>query len=94
MIMTEFITRNYGQTEFEIIIKTDNKEHYEAAENFARRLIDHAKPMTKADSIRAMSDVELARELSRIAIWDRTQVSKAKAIGLEKVMLDILQQLD
>lgn len=42
--MTEFITRNYGNENFEIIIKTDSKEHYKATENFARWLIDHAKP--------------------------------------------------
>lgn len=57
--MTEFITRNYGQKEFEVIIKTDRKEHYKAAEYFARNLIDHAKPQTNADRIRAMSDEEL-----------------------------------
>lgn len=44
--MTEFITRNYGNESFEVIIKTDSKEHYKATENFARRLIDHAKPVT------------------------------------------------
>ena len=61
--MTEFITRNYGSKEFEVIIKTDNKEHYEATQDFARRLIDHAKPMTNADRIRAMTDSELAEFL-------------------------------
>ena len=29
--MTEFITRNYGQKEFEGIIKTDSIEHYKTA---------------------------------------------------------------
>ena len=58
--MTEFITRCYGQKEFEVIIKTDSKEHYKATEEFARRLIDHAKPMTNADRIRSMTDEELA----------------------------------
>ncbi len=58
--MTEFITRNYGNKEYEIIIKTDSKEHYKATEDFARRLIDHAKPKTNADRIRAMTDEELA----------------------------------
>ncbi len=58
--MTEFITRNYGNEDFEIIIKTDSKNHYKATEDFARRLIGHAKPMTNADRIRAMSDEELA----------------------------------
>jgi hypothetical protein len=43
--MTEFISRNYGSKEFEVIIKTDNKNHYVAAEFFARRLIDHCKPI-------------------------------------------------
>lgn len=62
--MTEFITRNYGNKEFEIIIKTDSREHYEVTEDFARRLIDHAKPMTNADRIRTMMDKELADLLS------------------------------
>ena len=57
--MTEFISRSYGQKEFELIIKTDSKEHAKAAEDFARRLIGHAKPQTQADRIRAMSDEEL-----------------------------------
>ena len=58
--MTEFITRNYGNKEFEVIIKTDSKEHYKEIQDFARKLIDHAKPQTNADRIRAMSDEELA----------------------------------
>ena len=57
--MTEFISRKYGKEGYEIIIKTDNHEHYRAAEEFARRLIDHAKPMTNADRIRSMTDKEL-----------------------------------
>lgn len=64
--MTEFITRNYGNKEYEIIIKTDSKEHYKATEDFARRLIDHAKPKTNADRIRAMSDEELAAQLAEV----------------------------
>lgn len=44
--MTEFISRNYGNEGYEVIIKTDSHEHYKAAEDFARRLIDHAKPAT------------------------------------------------
>ena len=66
--MTEFITRNYGQKEFEVIIKTDNKDHYKATEDFARKLIDHAKPLTNADRIRAMSDEELAESLSKTVV--------------------------
>lgn len=61
--MTEFISRNYGNEGYEIIIKTDSHEHYRATEDFARRLIGHAKPMRNADKIRAMSDEELARWL-------------------------------
>lgn len=44
--MTEFIARNHGCECYEIIIKTTNHDHYKAAEDFARRLIDHAKPAT------------------------------------------------
>lgn len=59
--MTEFITRSCkAESRYEVIIKTDSEEHYKATEDFARRLIDHAKPKTKADRIRAMSDEELA----------------------------------
>ena len=61
--MTEFISRNYGNEGYEIIIKTDSHEHYRATEEFARRLIDHAKPATNADKIRAMSDEELVELL-------------------------------
>ena len=42
--MTEFISRKHGQKGYEIIIKTDSEEKYKAAENFARKLIDHEKP--------------------------------------------------
>ena len=58
--MTEFITRNYGNKEFEVIIKTDSEEHYKETQDFARKLIDHAKPQTNADRIRSMNDEELA----------------------------------
>ena len=61
--MTEFISRNYGNEGYEIIIKTDSHEHYRATEDFARRLIDHSKPATNADRIRTMSDEELAKLL-------------------------------
>lgn len=62
--MTEFITRNYGNKEFEVIIKTDNNEHYEASQDFARMLIGHGKNMTNADRLRAMSDREIAEFLA------------------------------
>ena len=68
--MTEFITRNYGQKEFEVIIKTDNKDHYKATEDFVRKLIDHAKPQTHADRIRAMSDEELGKFLGECKFCD------------------------
>lgn len=58
--MTEFISRKYAMEGYEIIIKTDSHEHYRSAEEFARRLIDHSKPMTNADRIRSMTDEELA----------------------------------
>ena len=61
--MTEFISRNYANNAFEVIIKTDDKEHYKATEKFARQLIDHAKPMTNLDRFRAMTDKEVARFL-------------------------------
>ena len=61
--MTEFISRKHGHSCYEVIIKTTDHKHYAAAEDFARRLIDHAKPMTIADRIRSMSDVELAKWL-------------------------------
>ena len=57
--MTEFISRKYGKEGYEIIIKTDSHEHYRATEDFARRLIDHSKPMRNADRIRSMSDEQL-----------------------------------
>jgi len=42
--MTEFISRSYGNKEFEVIIKTDSADHFKATEQFARELIDHGKP--------------------------------------------------
>ena len=62
--MTEFITRNYGNKEFEVIIKTDSKEHYKETQDFVRKLIDHAKPQTNADRIRSMSDAQLVQMLT------------------------------
>lgn len=42
--MTEFITRSHKGNWFEVAIKTDDKKHYLAAQNFARSLIGHEKP--------------------------------------------------
>lgn len=64
--MTEFISRKNGKEDHEIIIKTDSYEHYRAAVDFARRLIDHSKSKTNADRIKAMSDEELAEFLTHI----------------------------
>jgi hypothetical protein len=50
------------------------------------------KVKTNADRIRAMSDEELARELSLVAGWERMQYKKAKRIGIENVILDWLKQ--
>ena len=70
--MTEFISRSYGNEGYEIIIKTDSHDHYRATEKFARRLIDHSKPVTNADKIRAMSDEELAKFLHEPFCDNRT----------------------
>ena len=59
--MTEFISRKNDEEDYEIIIKTNNHELYRAAEDFARRLIDHSKPKTNSDRIRNMSDEELKK---------------------------------
>lgn len=87
--MTEFITRNYGQKEFEVIIKTDSKEHYKEAQDFARKLIDHAKPQTNADRIRAMSDEELA-ELFMAIIHesDVLVIEKLNRQGIEASLVE------
>lgn len=42
--MTEFVSRKYGQEDYEVIIRTDSELHQRVAENFARRLIGHEKP--------------------------------------------------
>ena len=71
--MTEFITRNHANEDFEVIIKTDSKDHYKETQDFARRLIDHAKLQTNADRIRAMSDEELANFISSCGCPDHTR---------------------
>ena len=89
--MTEFITRNYGQKEFEVIIKTDSKDHYKATEDFARKLIDHAKPQTNADSIRAMSDEELAHFLAERSVNESTVQLLNKDAALTAVQIEALR---
>lgn len=94
--MTEFITRSCkAESRYEVIIKTDSEEHYKATEDFARRLIDHAKPMTVADYIRNMTDEELAEYQCRII----TAALKGMGVNMiydheaaVKIMLRKLQQ--
>ena len=64
--MTGYISYKYSKEGYEIIIKTDNHEHYKATVDFAKRLIDHSKPATNANRIRSMSDEELAEFLTHI----------------------------
>ena len=93
--MTEFITRNHGQKEFEVIIKTDNKEHYKSAQDFARKLIDHAKPQTNADRIRAMSDEELAEVFGKLVHCGGCPMRdncKVDNLPCNNVLLEWLQQ--
>lgn len=47
---------------------------------------------TMGGKFRRMPDKELAHELALVAGWDRKEYEKAKQIGIEKVMLDWLQQ--
>lgn len=68
--MTEFISRKYGNDDYEVIIKTDNPEHYKAAEEFARQLIEHGKSLTNLDRIRRISDAELATIMVQLADLD------------------------
>lgn len=94
MIMTEFISRNYGNEGYEIIIKTDSHEHYRAAEDFARRLIDHSKPVTNAQKIRAMSDEELSKVIREPFCDKRThEECTISYCGVcDQCVLDWLQQ--
>ena len=92
--MTEFISRSYGNEGYEIIIKTDSHDHYRATEKFARRLIDHSKPVTNADKIRAMSDEELAKFLHEPFCDKRTlEECTISYCGVcDQCVLDWLQQ--
>ena len=92
--MTEFISRNYGKEGYEIIIKTYSHEHYKATESFARRLIDHSKPMTNAQKIRAMSDEELCNWLFQRDCTNIAAFLEYGGMGVMNVvqLLDWLQQ--
>ena len=72
--MTEFISRKYGNDGYEVIIKTDNHEHYKASEEFARKLIDHEKPMTNGDWIRNMTDEEFVEFIGSDSLCSRLQL--------------------
>ena len=92
--MTEFISRNYGNECYEIIIKTDSHEHYRATEDFARRLIDHSKPVTNAQKIRAMSDEELSKVIREPFCDKRTheECTVSYRGNCNQCVLDWLQQ--
>lgn len=62
----------------------------EAVQNYEAEKCPYQR--TNADRIRAMTDEELAHELAKVAGWDRKEYEKAKRIGIEKVILDILKQ--
>lgn len=71
--MTEFIARVcHGESQYEVIIKTNDEGHYKAAQDFARSLIEHKKPQTNADRIRAMSDEELAEFIRKMVDGSNT----------------------
>lgn len=61
---TEFNTQ-IGNGEYRLQFETDNKEHYLLMQSIARRCVD-GEPVTNADRIRSMSDVELAMYLYEI----------------------------
>ena len=52
--------------EYRLQFETDNREYYLLMQETARRCVD-GKPVTNADSIRAMSDEELAEFLIDLA---------------------------
>lgn len=66
--MTEFVTRcgpvGDGTRYHKIIFTTDDQKHYEYVQKAARFCVDHMKPQTNADRIRAMTDEELAVKIS------------------------------
>lgn len=79
--MTEFITRCcHAEKKYEVIIKTDSEEHYKATQDFARQLIDHAKPMINEDIIRNMTTDELADFIGVVARggWTRWVLTSPK----------------
>lgn len=67
--MSGFITRIEREKEepYTVIFTTDDHGKYLHIENECRIMIDHAKPQTNADHIRAMTDEELADFMIRAA---------------------------
>ena len=55
-----------GNGEYRLQFETDNREYYLLMQETARRFVD-GKPVTNADSIRAMRDEELAEFLIDLA---------------------------
>ena len=92
--MTEFISHNYGKEGYEIIIKTDSHEHYNAAESLARRLINHSKPMTNAQKTRTMIDEEMCNWLFQRECTNIAAFLEYGGMGVMNVvqLLDWLQQ--
>ncbi len=92
--MTEFISRNYGNEGYEIIIKTDSHEHYRATEDFARRLIDHTKPATNTEKILAIIYEKLSKLLYEEICHIRTseECSCYDEGDCDQCVLDWLQQ--
>ena len=93
--MTGYTLYKYSKEGYEIIIKTDSHDHYRATEEFARRLIDHAKPMRNAEKIRVMSDDELAEWLTEFAneAFAAGAIRLGCALMTEHDRLSWLQQL-
>ena len=64
--MTTGFNTQVGNGEYRLRFETDNREYYLLMQETARRCVD-GKPVTYADSIRSMSDEELAEFLIDLA---------------------------
>jgi hypothetical protein len=82
----EFITHS-GPGGYEIHFRTPDREKYLAVQDECRRQIDHAKPPTNADRIRAMTDEELADW-----VWSAETAGRAYGPRGKKACLDWLKQ--
>lgn len=61
---SEFLTHS-GPNGYEIHFRTPYRDKYLEVQRTCRKAIDHGKPTTNADRIRAMSDKELAEFISK-----------------------------